>query len=170
MISAPLAPSIFIVPICRLRLTTASLVIFGLVGVIWAVAFFRWYRDNPRDHSSVNEAELAIIEHQNNAFYTDDGRCLVEGFLIENMNPAAAGWNGCQIQPADFDRQLYGAGLMVWHWDFVNYESLGNDNVLRPMLDIEEFDRRDGRQELGTGITRGQPLDLFWGDPVGISG
>ena len=114
------------------------------------------------------------IENQNNAFYNADGDCLVEGFLIENMNPAAARWGAgepdCLFKSMDFDRQLYGSGLMVWHWDFTNYESLGNDNVLRPMLDIEEFDRRDGRQELGTGVTRGQPLDVFWGDPVGISG
>ena len=110
------------------------------------------------------------IENQNNAFYTAEGSCLVEGFLIENVHQASARWNGCTFEPADFDRQLYGAGLMVWHWDFTNYESLGNNNVLRPMLDIEEFDRRDPRQELGTGLLRGQPLDLFWGDPVGISG
>ena len=114
------------------------------------------------------------VEHQNVAFLNEDGDCLVEGFLVENLNPAAAGWStnslDCRFRPADFDRQLYGSGLMVWHWDFTNYESLGNDNVLRPMLDIEEFDRRDGRQELGTGVTRGQPLDVFWGDPVGISG
>lgn len=107
---------------------------------------------------------------QNNAFYTDDGDCLVEGFLIENVNATSAAWNSCLIQPADFDRQLYGSGLMVWHWDFTNYVQLGNNKLLRPMLDIEEFDRRDARQDLGTGVTRAQPLDPFWGDPVGISG
>ena len=114
------------------------------------------------------------VENQNNAFYNADGDCLVEGFLIENVNAAAARWGAgspdCRFKSMDFDRQLYGSGLMVWHWDFTNYESLGNNNVLRPMLDVEEFDRRDGRQELGTGITRGQPLDVFWGDPVGMSG
>ena len=110
------------------------------------------------------------MEGQNNSFYTEDGDCLVEGFLIENVNAAAARWNDCLFRPADFDRQLYGSGLMVWHWDFVNYESLGNNNLLRPMLDIEEFDRRDSRQDLATGVLRGQPLDPFWGDPVGISG
>lgn len=116
-----------------------------------------------------NQAPIGL-PGQNSAFYNDAGDCLVEGFLIENVNPAAARWDGCVVQPADFDRQLYGSGLMVWHWDFTNYESLGNNNVLRPMLDIEEFDRRDARQDLGTGATRGQPLDAFWGDPVGISG
>lgn len=110
------------------------------------------------------------IPGQNNAFYTEAGDCLVEGFLIENVNAASAAWTDCTIAPADFDRQLYGSGLMVWHWDFTTWQSLGNNNLLRPMLDIEEFDRRDARQDLGTGVTRGQALDAFWGDPVGISG
>ena len=35
--------------------------IFGLVGIIWAIAFYRWYRDDPRTHPSVNEAELALL-------------------------------------------------------------------------------------------------------------
>jgi MFS transporter, ACS family, glucarate transporter len=36
--------------------------LFGLIGVVWAVFFFRWYRDNPADHPEVNRAELAIIQ------------------------------------------------------------------------------------------------------------
>lgn len=35
--------------------------IFGSLGVWWAVAFFRWFRDHPKDHPGVNAAELAII-------------------------------------------------------------------------------------------------------------
>jgi len=34
---------------------------FGVVGVIWAIAFFTWFRDDPRTHPSVNEAELALM-------------------------------------------------------------------------------------------------------------
>ena len=34
---------------------------FGVVGVIWAIAFFSWFRDDPRTHPSVNEAELALM-------------------------------------------------------------------------------------------------------------
>jgi sugar phosphate permease len=36
--------------------------LFGAIGVIWAVAFYWWYRDNPRDHKSVNQAELALLK------------------------------------------------------------------------------------------------------------
>jgi ACS family glucarate transporter-like MFS transporter len=35
---------------------------FGAIGMVWAILFFRWYRDNPRENKSVNAAELRIIE------------------------------------------------------------------------------------------------------------
>ena len=38
--------------------------IFGLLGIIWAIFFFIWFRDNPRDNKSINEAELAILPRQ----------------------------------------------------------------------------------------------------------
>ncbi len=36
--------------------------IFGLLGVVWAVAFNGWFRDRPREHPSVNAAELALMD------------------------------------------------------------------------------------------------------------
>jgi MFS transporter, ACS family, glucarate transporter len=38
------------------------LYVFGALGVVWSVLFYRWYRDNPRDVKGANEAELALIE------------------------------------------------------------------------------------------------------------
>ena len=35
--------------------------IFGLLGVVWAVFFYRWYRDVPSEHPAVNQAELAML-------------------------------------------------------------------------------------------------------------
>jgi len=35
--------------------------VFGLGGVVWAVGFWWWFRDDPAEHSSVNAAELAVI-------------------------------------------------------------------------------------------------------------
>jgi MFS family permease len=35
--------------------------IFGVVGIVWAVLFYLWYRDNPKDHPGVNAAELALL-------------------------------------------------------------------------------------------------------------
>lgn len=35
--------------------------LFGLVGVVWCVVFYRWYRDDPRAHPGVNAAEAALL-------------------------------------------------------------------------------------------------------------
>ena len=35
--------------------------LFGVIGAIWAVLFYRWYRDSPAEHPSVNQAELAML-------------------------------------------------------------------------------------------------------------
>jgi len=35
---------------------------FGVLGVLWAAAFYPWFRDNPRDHKGVNAEELAVLE------------------------------------------------------------------------------------------------------------
>ena len=40
----------------------ALFVIFGSVGFVWAVVWFRWFRDEPADHPAVNGDELAYIE------------------------------------------------------------------------------------------------------------
>jgi MFS transporter, ACS family, glucarate transporter len=36
--------------------------LFGLLGVVWAWFWWRWFRDEPSQHPSVNAAELALIE------------------------------------------------------------------------------------------------------------
>ena len=122
-------------------------------------------------HDACAKDPLNTGQVQTANFLADNGDCLVEGYLLEFLSPTSASWDReqCTFTPADFDRQMYGTGLAVWHYDLSSYEQLGNDNRLRPMLDLEEFDRRDGAQELEQNITRAQPLDLFWGDPVGIS-
>ena len=40
----------------------APFLIFALVGLVWAAAWFYYYRDNPREHGSVNAEELEKIE------------------------------------------------------------------------------------------------------------
>jgi ACS family glucarate transporter-like MFS transporter len=39
-----------------------AFVLFAALGVIWALVFYLWFRDNPREHTSVNEAELVRLE------------------------------------------------------------------------------------------------------------
>src|SRR3982751_5086527 len=35
--------------------------IFGMLGVLWAIFFFRWFRDNPADNPKVNALELELM-------------------------------------------------------------------------------------------------------------
>lgn len=39
----------------------AIFVLFGAVGFLWAIAWHRWFRNDPRQHAQVNRAELAVI-------------------------------------------------------------------------------------------------------------
>lgn len=34
---------------------------FGVMGLVWAFFFYRWFRDNPHEHPSVNDAEKAML-------------------------------------------------------------------------------------------------------------
>jgi M6 family metalloprotease-like protein len=126
------------------------------------------------DNAQCNKAPIAGVPGQNNSFYLPDGSCMVEGFLLENISRVSAfsDSKNCVFRPADFDRAIYASGLGVWHWDFRSYAGSNNTNPLRYMLDIEEFDRRDARQDLqnAANLTRAEPTDLFWGDPVGMTG
>jgi MFS family permease len=39
----------------------AAFAVFGVIGVAWAILFYRWFRDDPRTHPSVNAAEAALL-------------------------------------------------------------------------------------------------------------
>jgi MFS family permease len=43
--------------------------VFGVIGIVWAVWFFVWFRDDPREHKSVNAAEAELLHetHANSA-------------------------------------------------------------------------------------------------------
>lgn len=44
--------------LCGWRLT---FVLFGVPGILWAIAWFRWFRDDPEQHPSLHPAELEEI-------------------------------------------------------------------------------------------------------------
>lgn len=47
--------------------------VFGLLGVVWAVGFWRWFRDDPAAHRGVNAGELAAIRAGTTAAALDPG-------------------------------------------------------------------------------------------------
>jgi MFS family permease len=38
-----------------------SFAVFGLLGVVWAISFYLWFRDNPAEHPATNLAERRLI-------------------------------------------------------------------------------------------------------------
>lgn len=38
-----------------------AFLVFAGLGLVWAIVFYAWFRDNPRDHKSVNAAELELL-------------------------------------------------------------------------------------------------------------
>jgi MFS transporter, ACS family, glucarate transporter len=44
-----------------------TFVIFGLLGILWALSFYLWFRDNPADHSMVNQGEIDFIKSNQGA-------------------------------------------------------------------------------------------------------
>jgi MFS family permease len=39
----------------------SAFIVFGLLGVVWAAAFWLWYRDDPAQKSKISKSELAIL-------------------------------------------------------------------------------------------------------------
>lgn len=39
-----------------------AFVVFAGLGVVWAIVFAKWFRDNPKDHPKVNAAELELLK------------------------------------------------------------------------------------------------------------
>ncbi len=42
----------------------SSFFILGVVGVVWAIAWFLWFKDNPKDHSSMSLEEVVYISER----------------------------------------------------------------------------------------------------------
>lgn len=40
-----------------------SFVILGGVGILWALIWYWWFRDNPKNHTSISEEELSVIKN-----------------------------------------------------------------------------------------------------------
>lgn len=47
--------------------------IFGAIGAVWAIVFYRWYRDQPSQHPAVNAGELALLPPARETAIADAG-------------------------------------------------------------------------------------------------
>jgi MFS family permease len=58
-----LTPFIWMVIVSRLELEwRTAFYIFGVVGVLWVIAFSLWFRNRPEEHPNVNRAEQELID------------------------------------------------------------------------------------------------------------
>jgi ACS family glucarate transporter-like MFS transporter len=58
---------------------------FGTVGLVWAFAWWRWFRDDPRRHAAVNAAEIDLIGQEPPAQH----RAVPWAVLLGNRNLVA---------------------------------------------------------------------------------
>ena len=60
-IGGAIAP-LLVLPLQQAYGWRVSFFIFGFVGVLWAVLWLWWFRDNPADKTGISAAELAVIQ------------------------------------------------------------------------------------------------------------
>jgi ACS family glucarate transporter-like MFS transporter len=59
----------------------------GVVGIVWAIIWLSWFRDNPKDNSKINEAELDYIEQGRKSDFVVSAKVsLAEIFTSSNMS------------------------------------------------------------------------------------
>lgn len=66
-------------------------VCFGLVGFVWAAAWYRWFRDEPSQHPSVEPAELALITEGRG----DAGRHDMDSHTLHALAGSVSAWALC---------------------------------------------------------------------------
>lgn len=60
-LAAGVAPPIIILVLQPLLGWRGVFLFFGVIGLFWALAWYRWFRDKPEEHPGVSAAELAYI-------------------------------------------------------------------------------------------------------------
>lgn len=60
-VGAALTPALVVLLMLRFG-WRMPFILFGILGLFWAVAWYRFYRDTPAEHASVNVAERRLIE------------------------------------------------------------------------------------------------------------
>jgi MFS family permease len=66
-------------------------VCFGLVGFVWAAAWYRWFRDEPAEHPAVGATELALITRGRGSAASHD----VDGHTLRALATSPSAWALC---------------------------------------------------------------------------
>src|SRR5687767_9673073 len=87
-ITAPLA-----LPLIQRWGWRASFLVFGAVGIVWAIVWYRSYRDRPEEHPDVGPEELAWIRQDRRATPNDQLP------TSDEASPAATPWRALLTSP-----------------------------------------------------------------------
>jgi M6 family metalloprotease-like protein len=79
----------------------------------------------------------------------------IEKLYIEQVSNRVAG--------TIFDKAEYATGLLIWHYDRGGSNNKPANGPARYRVGVQEYDFRDGTQELQLNLNRGEPTDV-WGD------
>jgi len=77
-----------------------TFLVISMPGLIWAVVFWRWFRDHPREHGAVNAAEIRRIRPEGETLGSEAGEGLAQGARV---NPGGTPW-----------RTLAGSATLWW--------------------------------------------------------
>ena len=65
-----------------------SFVAFASLGLLWCAIFWFWFKDNPRQHTSVNDAERELLELSRRS---DDAPVWSEGLALSAAHSGSGG-------------------------------------------------------------------------------
>jgi M6 family metalloprotease-like protein len=85
----------------------------------------------------------------------------VERLYIENISNRVAG--------TIFDKSEYASGLLIWHYDAGGSQTKPTSSPARYRMAVEEYDFRDGTQELQLNLNRGEPTDPWSDTALGMT-
>src|ERR1700691_525010 len=141
----------------------ATFPVLSIFGFVWAASWFRWYRDEPRDHASISPEELGWIEGGRLALPQE----LSKASVVQAALKTPGVWFLCAM----YFTQTYGFNLYVtWMPTYLQHEQQVHGAVLSilaglPLLLSVPADLFGGiltdRLSLKLGLRRGRCLVGF---------
>jgi M6 family metalloprotease-like protein len=74
-----------------------------------------------------------------------------------------------RVPGAIFDKAAYNSGLLIWHYDRGGSNNKPANAPARYRMGVQEYDFRDGTQELQLNLNRGEPTDVWWDTALGMT-
>jgi M6 family metalloprotease-like protein len=74
-----------------------------------------------------------------------------------------------RVPGAIFDKGSYSSGVLIWHYDRGGSNNKPSSAPARYRMGVQEYDFRDGTQELQLNLNRGEPTDVWWDTALGMT-